>query len=320
MRRLFIAVVFSFSAVVRTASAEPAPVAVAPAPAPPSLLDELDGKARDDYLAALELFGAGNFAAALIKFQEAFNESDDPRLLFNMALSEARLKRYARALGLQERCEREARALLTPNQAVEIRGLGSALKQLVSALELIVSEPGASVYVDQEFVGKTPLAPISVDIGRRKIRVAKAGFAHYSTSHVILGAQAVRIEIVLRKQPTEANLTVVARGAETIWVDGTGAPGTRWHGPLRAGPHLIRVSAPGMVPYERELDLRAGQDRTLNVTLSAEPRGLPLRFWIGGGAAVAAGLGVAAYLLFKPAPTTEAPAMGSVPPGSVQLP
>jgi hypothetical protein len=320
MRRLFITVVFSLSAVVRSVSAEPAPVADALAAAPPSLLDELDGKARDDYLAALDLFEAGNFAAALIKFQEAFNKSDNPRLLFNMALSETRLKHYARALRLQKRCERDPRARFTPNQTVEIRALGSALRKLVSALELSVSEPGASVYVDQELVGRTPLAPISVDIGRRTIRVVKHGFAEYSMTREIAGDQEVRIEIVLQKQISEAQLTIVARGAHTIWIDGNGAPGGLWRGLLRAGPHVIRVTAPGMVPYERELELRAGQDRTLNVALSAEPGGLPFELWIGGSAAVAAGLGIAAYLLFKPEPTTEAPTMGSVPPGSVQLP
>src|SRR4051812_12715849 len=58
------------------------------APAPPSLGDTLTGQARTEYDLGKILYRDGDFAAALVKFQKAYEISSEPRLLWNVAACE----------------------------------------------------------------------------------------------------------------------------------------------------------------------------------------------------------------------------------------
>jgi hypothetical protein len=62
------------------------------------------------------------------------------------------------------------------------------------------------------------------------------------------------------------------------------------------------------------------QSRSLEITLKPDESGLPLLFWVGGGALAAAGLGVGAYFVFRKPATAASPAVGTVSPGTIQLP
>jgi len=68
-----------------------APPPVVTAPARPSLADTLTGPAKDDYMAGRLLFGDHDYGGALVKFQSAYTQSKDARLLFNMAACEKNL-------------------------------------------------------------------------------------------------------------------------------------------------------------------------------------------------------------------------------------
>lgn len=308
---------------VRAVAAQPADKGEAPAAAPaaPRLADELSGDAKADYLAARALYEDGDFAGALIKFRRAFEQSKNPELLWNMAACEKSLRHYARMLRLLERYEHEAGSGLGAAELERVHQLAATVQSLVSPVEVRVNQPGARVFIDGELVGTSPLAaPVLVDLGQRELRVTKPGFVDHVSALDLSGAQAVRLDVALDKRPTEAKLTVAAPGADTISVDGKSRPGARWQGLVRAGSHAIRVDARDMLPYSTELELRAGEARTLNVTLTPESRGIPLGVWIGGGAAIAAGLSVAAYFLFKPEPTTADPTIGTISPGTVPIP
>src|SRR5882724_2714841 len=74
------------------------PTAPAAPPAPPGprpLSESLTGGAKSDYEAARLLYGDGDHAGALVKFQSAFDQSKEPRLLWNMAACEKNLRHYA---------------------------------------------------------------------------------------------------------------------------------------------------------------------------------------------------------------------------------
>jgi hypothetical protein len=321
-------------------AATPALAAPQPGP-PPSSAHPLSGAARDAFESGKVLFRDGDFAGALVKFKLAYDQSKDPRLLWNMAACEKNLRHYANVLRFVERYLSEGASVLSDKDKADGTQLLSTLRPLVSEIAIEVDQAGATIFVDDEQVGTSPLArPVLVDLGARKIRVTKPGYRDAQTTETIAGggAGAQRVTIKLEKgdgaspgasasqqEQGQGKLEVTAGTADTIEVDGRRVGAGRWEGPIATGPHHLRVSAPEMRPYDEDLSVREGESRTVQVTLE------PLKksqawIWITGGAILAAGAGVVGYLLLKPSSSSTEPAArptppsGNFSPGVVQLP
>jgi hypothetical protein len=181
-----------------------------PAPlAPPSLGDALTGQAKSDYDTARILFDSGDYSGALVKFQHAFDLSQDARLLWNMAACEKSLRAYARVLRLVERYLHDGGPLLTEAQRDDAAAVLRTVRALVTSLRVVVNESGASVFVDGEPVGTTPLAdPLLVDLGERHIRVTKPGFKEQVITQSAAGASDATISIALEREAQEGHLSI----------------------------------------------------------------------------------------------------------------
>src|SRR4051812_25337068 len=84
----------TFSASAAFAQAPPAAGATAAKP----LSESLSGMAKAEYEAGKILYADKDYANAIVKFQHAFEISHEPRLLWNVAVCEKNLRRYARML------------------------------------------------------------------------------------------------------------------------------------------------------------------------------------------------------------------------------
>jgi hypothetical protein len=239
-----------------------------------------------------------------------------------MAACEKNLRRYARMLRLIERYEKEAGARLSEQERDEARQLVGTVKQLVSTVRIVANVPDASVFVDGELMGKTPLSePVLVDLGRHRIRVTKPGYEEASLTQDITGASEITLSFALEERRHQARLIVVARGAEAISLDGAVVGQSRFENRVASGRHVVRVTAPDAKPYVTEIHLRDGEVRRLDVSLQQQSSGGGLTaLWIGSGIAAAAGLGLGAYFLLRPTETTLPPTIGTMPPGTVQIP
>jgi len=82
------------------AGAKPGAASTATAAGPKPLAQTLTGDAKAAYDAAKLLVGDGDFAGAAIKFRAAFDQSHDPRLLWNIAACEKNQRHYARTIAL----------------------------------------------------------------------------------------------------------------------------------------------------------------------------------------------------------------------------
>jgi hypothetical protein len=278
----------------------------------------LTGQALVEYNAARLLYQNSDFAGALVKFQRAYELSRDPRLLWNMAACEKNLRRYARMLRLIERYEKEGGARSEQDRE-QARQLVGTVRLLVSNVRVVVNEPDASVFVDDELVGKTPLTePVLVDLGTHRIRVSKPGYEEATLVQEISGASEMTLSFALERRVQQARLIVVARGAEAISIDGVVVGQSRYENRIATGRHVVRVTAGSAKPYVTEIQLRDGEVRRLDVSLQEKSGGGLTALWIGGSIAAAAGLGVGAYFLFRPSETTASPTIGTL--GTVNLP
>src|SRR5882724_11708596 len=105
----------------------PPPAAVAPK-APASLGDTLTGEAKADYESGKLLYGDGDFAGARVKFQAAYELTQDPRLLWNMAVCEKGQRHYAKVVGLTKKYLAAGGELLAEDDRSEAKALLDAIE------------------------------------------------------------------------------------------------------------------------------------------------------------------------------------------------
>jgi hypothetical protein len=304
-----------------------APLAAAPAaegsaaPAAPLPLSErLTGPAKEAYEAGKLLFRDNkDYDGALIKFRTAYETSKDPGLKWNMAACEKALKHYARTMQLLREYLAETAGTLSEDDQKAALTLIATCEQLTVNLRILVNEPEADVYVDDELVGKSPLASsVLVDIGARKIRVTKgAEYTEFSTEARVGGSREALVDAKISKVVHEGKLLVATQEDAMISVDGKLVGNGSYSGTLTSGGHSVKISAKDRKPFVSDVLIEDNKSRTLNVKLEREgtPSGV---YWGIAGAVLVAGTATAliVYVATRP-PDPTAGTFGS--PGYVEV-
>jgi hypothetical protein len=318
------------------AAAPPAaapPAAAPPAAAPPaaalppfkkSLADTLTGAAKAEYEAGRLLYGDGDYAGAALKFQRAYDESKDPRLLWNTAAAEKNLRHYSKVVELVERYVAEGGTRLKPEDRAEADALLATVRAFICTVSLDVQPEGAAVFVDDVQVGVSPMrAPVLVDMGEHRIRVSKEGFQDFNATQSLQGGAPFSLMVALQAAVHQGRLRVVAGPGEAISVDGKPVGSGEWEGVLPSGIHTVTVTGAGKRTYQSDVAIQDDQAQSLRVALETDSpaaggkdKGAMTWLWIAGGAVLATGLGVGAYFAFKP--DDKDPVQGTL--GTVELP
>jgi hypothetical protein len=291
---------------------------------PPKPLSEtLSGEAKDDYEKGVALWQTNRDPGkAIVKFLAAYEKSKDPRLLFNVALCARDLSQWTKVLTYAKRYLAEAGDKASAQGKADADVLIRSAAPYVAKLTVTVNEPGATISVDDEPAGTTPLAePLLVDIGKRRIKITKPGFREHLREINVTGTEGAPIDVKLERDVHEGKVAIHAGPNDTISLDGKVVGTGRWEGVLPSGGHVLKVSAPGMRTHQTEIVVTDNQTRTVEVTLERETKGgVPLWVWIAGGGVLATGAAIGGYFLFKPDDKVGQPFEGSLAPGIVRLP
>jgi hypothetical protein len=313
------------SATLRPTLLYAAEVSVAPSITP--LSQSLSGAAKEHYDNARLLFDNGDFAGALLKFRLAYESSRDARLLWNVAACEKQQRHYAMASALIEQYLREGGSVISETERSNAQTVLDTLQPFVGQLELQVNEPGAVVYIDDIRAGETPLPRLRLDMGNRKLRVAKDGFEDWSINQNVTGGAAVVVRVELIQARHVGALQVLTEGSYEVSVDGARVGIGNWSGELPSGTHRLNVRSKGMLPYEADVVVTDKQTNSVRVALRPETTPVAAEssgntwLWIAGGAVLAAGLVTGGYFLFRSGdPERPAPQAGTMQPGYFQLP
>jgi hypothetical protein len=286
---------------------------------PKPLAQSLSGSAKLDYESAKGLFEDRNFAAAAIKFNSAYETSHDPRLLWNVAACEKQQQHFPKVLLALRRYIELGEGVISPSEKRDAEDLVKTVEPLVSRLLVISKEVDATVTLDGEELGKTPLpGSLLIDLGaQRKLKVNKSGFKPFEQS-LSVNKEETRVEVTLVPETHNGTLDIVVSPKGAIYIDGvlTGTDALRR--PLSSGIHTLRIVSPGMNPYQADLAIEDDKVRTLRLTLDKEPsRGIPAWVWVVSGTALVAGAAVGGYFLFRPKQEDILPPPGTLDPGII---
>lgn len=252
--------------------APPAPRPAAPA-GPVDVRAQLSDTARKAWDSAKQLAGAQDYKGALVEFKRAYDLSHDPRVLYNVGVTEKLLTHYARAVDAWEQELREGAAELNASEVAEIRNAISIVQQFVTLIDVLSDEDGATVTIDDAVVGKTPFnGPVHIDVGKRTIKLTKEGFR--DATQTVDAAAGQRSAVTFRLEPVSktALVTVTVGGspAATVVIDGKDMGPAPFKGELTAEKHTIEARAPGFVSVGQSVDVQYKTPVNLMLTLSAE--------------------------------------------------
>lgn len=287
------------SVLLRPAPAPPPVVAVVQPPAGPSQADK-NAAARAYVTEAERLLAQHRYKAALdIVEQGRKLEATDPTVnialarLQDQAEMDAALTRARELLtrgdtagavqAAREVLDRDpenadARALLASVQPAKPKPAPAPGASLQMGSLLVTSKPEASVYVDDELTGKTPLRLPRLAAGSHTIEVRARGYAPTQREVKVQPGKEARLAVVLvtaaaapvvdgppaavaqPKEPVKSTgvLLVTSKPEASVSLDGEAMGRT----PLRAatvrvGGHLLELREPGQIPQSRRVEVTA---------------------------------------------------------------
>jgi len=145
----------------------------------------------------------------------------------------------------------------------------SATPDTKGRLSVTANVSGVNVYLDGDYVGKTPLSEIAVSAGTHRMHVEKKGYESYRKSVDILSGRSVSLE---------AYLTALQPKTGWLYVDTTPSDATvkilnispRFYQgmELKPGSYNVEVSAGGYETQCRWVTLSAGEDKRMDFRLS----------------------------------------------------
>jgi hypothetical protein len=146
-------------------------------------------------------YQAGNYAAALTRFQEAYAVFPSPRLLFNLGQCYGRVDRYVEATESYERFLASAGNAPASARTEAERSL-EQMRDKVAHLEVAANVAAAEVWIDGQSRGLTPLPrPVLVATGAHQVLVRKAGAEPFERRLEVVGGTLARIDAELRFPP-----------------------------------------------------------------------------------------------------------------------
>jgi PEGA domain/Tetratricopeptide repeat len=295
-----------------------APIASAPPTEPRPLSESLEGEAKREYDNGRLLYENGDYAGALVRFENARKVSADARLLWNEAVCQKALHQYAKAIASMRGYLASTQASSSPAAAASARNFVAAAEPLTARLEVFSNVPGALVYADGDSLGRAPLGPDArIDWGSHQIVLKKADYTDYEQTVTVSSSADVRVVAVLRPIVHEGRVIVRASSGDLIAIDGKVRAWGTWEGVLPRGAHALRVSAAGYRPQQQQIVVADAQTRGFDITLERAPHSsLPPWIWLAGGTVLAAGAATAGYFIFRPGEPRK-PTEGSI--GTVQL-
>ncbi len=272
-------------------------------------------RAKASFKAGANAYAAGDYLAAIQALETAYEISPLPAIAFSLAQAER--KQFA----FDQQREHLERSLQLFHRYLEQEPRGARREDALSAIALlepllgnkplhsepskpqqrptrvmIVSEaPGALITLDGAQPAASPLIR-EVAPGKHRAKISASGYFEVERDVTAVAGELLLTEVELAERPS--SLHVFAPAGSDIYIDGVfvGRGGPRLTVALPTGRHQLAVGQKGRRLVRR--DLEGARGRTNSEVVRLEPtmqRNLSELLFIGGGAALGAGVALTAF-------------------------
>lgn len=249
-------------------------VAAPPKPAKPKTVrEELPDAARKDWDAARDLLDTSDFAGALVEYQRAYDESKNPRVLYNVAVCLKNLRHYARAEATFKQELTDGAGKISPQEEADVKSAIQALDPFVSTVEVTANEAGATLLIDGEAAGQSPFdKPVPIDVGSHEVRLHKGGFVDAVQTLTIAGGTPAKVTLSIDPAVKKSSVSVTVTGAPgaNVVIDGIDMGQSPFKGEVVAGRHTFEARAPGFVTARQTTDVVYKEPLNVALDLAAE--------------------------------------------------
>lgn len=217
-------------------------------------------EAGERYDRGVELFKEGDFRAALIEFQRAYELAPNWAVLYNIGQVYYQLKDYANALVTLEQYLEEGGGRIKAKRRKSVQADIAKLRPRVALLDVVVDVDGAEVLIDDVVVGVAPLdGPQTVSAGRRKVTVIQEGREPVTKYVDVAGSEDATVRISVGGSPRSS--TWEDDGGDTSEDDGpvsvSGGDGTGlwWIGWIVTGTLATASVITGVLALDASAEL-----------------------------------------------------------------
>jgi Tetratricopeptide repeat/PEGA domain len=297
--------------------ASPAPVAP-PAALPPSSTPPADGEAATRFKRGLQLFDEGDYTLALVEFERAYQLAPNYRALYNIALVNMQLGRYADATRTFEQYLHDGGDAVPADRRAQVGNTLNELRVRTATVDISVNVPNAEVALDGRPLEASRLhGPTLIDAGEHTLRATAPGYQAAFKTVTLAGADkaTVRLQLVpvppVHEAPQEKGRTLFWPG---FVATGVLAAGAIVSGAVmldaRSRLNALQNTALPMTPPPSASEIAAAQKKRSDLASTVNSTALAAD--ILSGLAVVAG-GVSIYLSLRVDHSLKSPTIAITP-------
>jgi hypothetical protein len=176
----------------------------------------LRAEAEDHFQAGVALMQTEDWDAARTEFQRSLEIFPTRSALFNLGMCFKALHRYVESLETLRRWQAEHGAAAGPEERRSAEAAIAELEALVGQLSIGVNLPGATVTLDGESVGASPVTGTRpIEVGDHVLEATLDGYEPARQQFTVASREIVRIELYLAPLGTTAATTSTSTSTST---------------------------------------------------------------------------------------------------------
>jgi hypothetical protein len=196
MRRFAISRVFWFGLLILT---RPVDAAGEPASGATPAVDTGTAAARGHYARGVAFYEQRAYAQALAEFQRAYSLVPNPKLRFSMGQAHAGLGRYAAAITELQAYVDSVGGSVPDERRLQVERQLEAFRARVGQIVVTVNVAGATIEVDGEVVGTSPLPrPLLLDEGPHRVAASRHDHSSESARVSVFGGELTPVRLALQ--------------------------------------------------------------------------------------------------------------------------
>ncbi len=147
------------------------------------------------------------------------------------------------------------------------RTISATLTPKFGYLTVYSTPTNAGVYVDGDYVGKTPLKGYNLSTGTHTVKLVKDGYEDYVKTVTINPGETTKVEATLTE--AKGTLKITSDPSEaSVYIDGDYEGTTPLTLSLSPGTHSIKLSKSDYEDYTTSVTLNPGESKTISATLT----------------------------------------------------